>query len=256
VSRTEIFRQNADRAAALAEGIGDGHDTVPDSKWTTGELVAHLIAMCDNLTGMARGAGRPYAAVDTVAQENDEMIAEVTTHDTATLRDAAKRLADELAAGSPERMFKWHAGIDVTADTAAGIATGEMLVHGYDLAKALRQPWKIPPGDAAVVLDSLLNIVPNFVDQENAAGLRAVYDVRLRGRSSRYRIAFDDGACTVDRLEKVRDADCRMSADPVAFLLVSFGRRSQWWAAATGKVTAWGRKPWLGFKFASLLRAP
>jgi hypothetical protein len=50
--------------------------------------------------------------------------------------------------------------------------------------------------------------------------------------------------------------DCRISADPVAFLLVGYGRVSQWPQIARGKMVAWGRKPWLGVKFRSLLRKP
>src|SRR5207247_630052 len=109
--------------------------------------------------------------------------------------------------GPPDRQFRWHAGIDVTVRDGAGIGAGEMLVHGYDIAKALHEPWTIAPAEARAVLDSLIGVVPDFVDREAAAGLHAVYDVRLRG-GGRHRIAFDDGACTVEGMDKVPDADC------------------------------------------------
>jgi hypothetical protein len=37
----------------------------------------------------------------------------------------------------------------------------------------------------------------------------------------------------------------RLSADPMAYLLVGFGRSSLWPVIARGQIFAWGRKPWL-----------
>jgi hypothetical protein len=45
------------------------------------------------------------------------------------------------------------------------------------------------------------------------------------------------------------DADCRLSADPVAFLLAGSNRQSQWKTLLTGKMVAFGRKPWLALNF-------
>lgn len=252
----DSLRRSAEQAVTLVRGMDDPSRPVPGSDWTSGEVVAHLIAAANNLTGMSRSAGRPYASVDSIAEQNEVMNAEIHERDALALRAALAELSAELSKLPPDQIFRWHAGIDVTVLDAAGIAAGELLIHGYDLARALRAPWSITRADATQVLHSLIGVIPDFVDEEAAAGLHAVYDLRLRGDDRRYRIAFDDGACTVERVEKVAAADCRMSADPVAFLLVSYGRRSQWWAAATGKVAAWGKKPWLGFKFASLIRSP
>ena len=50
--------------------------------------------------------------------------------------------------------------------------------------------------------------------------------------------------------------DCHVSADPVALLLVAYGRRSQWVPILTGRLVAWGRKPWLGVRLVRYLVAP
>jgi hypothetical protein len=39
-------------------------------------------------------------------------------------------------------------------------------------------------------------------------------------------------------------------------MMIFWGRKDQWSAIATGKLMAWGRKPWLGFRFKSLIRHP
>ena len=50
--------------------------------------------------------------------------------------------------------------------------------------------------------------------------------------------------------------DCHVSADPVALLLVAYGRRSQWVPILTGRLVAGGRKPWLGVRLVRYLVAP
>jgi hypothetical protein len=50
--------------------------------------------------------------------------------------------------------------------------------------------------------------------------------------------------------------DCHLWADPVALMLVVYGRIGQWGPIARGRLLAWGRKPWLGLKFKNLFFNP
>lgn len=136
----------------------------------------------------------------------------------------------------------------------------EALVHGDDIATAERVPWQIAREHAALaimgfVLPVLATLDPRaLVDQEAAAGLRATYEISLRGRG-RAVLAFDDGRVTVDPSPAGR-VDCHIAADPVAFLLVMWGRRSQWSAIGRGQMVAWGRRAWLAPRLRSLMRNP
>jgi hypothetical protein len=94
-----------------------------------------------------------------------------------------------------------------------------------------------------------------FVNADKAAGLQATYQVRLRG-GGRINWIFDDGSLTVEEPPSTRPVDCHISADPAAFFMVFWERQSQWNAIAKGQLLAWGRKPWLGLKFRSLMRNP
>jgi hypothetical protein len=93
-----------------------------------------------------------------------------------------------------------------------------------------------------------------MLDAEQAAGLRATYDIRIRG-GDRFHFIFNDGALTIEE-PSARKVDCHISADPVALLMVAWTRQSQWSAIAKGKLLAWGRKPWLGPRFKGLIRNP
>jgi hypothetical protein len=77
-------------------------------------------------------------------------------------------------------------------------------------------------------------------------GANLKVELRVRGGSS-YVLCIEDGEGRV--ASKGAQVDCTMSVDPVAFLLVSYGRRPLWRAALTGKMLVWGRKPWTAIAF-------
>ena len=67
-------------------------------------------------------------------------------------------------------------------------------------------------------------------------------------------MAVKDGAAVVTAAG-VR-ADCTITADPVEFLLLGYGRIPQWSPVIRGKLRPGGRKPWLAMKFGTLLSSP
>jgi hypothetical protein len=113
-------------------------------------------------------------------------------------------------------------GIAVPRVTLACHILSESLVHGYDIAKALRVRWTIEPAHAALALMGFafpLLVRPDLhalVDQDSARGFDACYEVRVRGA----------------------------------------GRVSQWPVIVTGRLFAWGRRPWLAPRLRQVLRNP
>ena len=69
-----------------------------------------------------------------------------------------------------------------------------------------------------------------------------------------YRMAVDDGRAVVTAA--CEKADCVITADPVAFLLLGYGRVSQLSPVLRGQLRPGGRKPWLAMKFGTLLSSP
>ncbi len=172
----------------------------------------------------------------------------------------AAEFFSESANASPDEQFAWLVeGSTVSRATLTCHLLNETIVHGYDVGLAAGVPWKIDRAYAAMVLAGFVIPVLQaldpraMVDQEKAAGLHATFDVRLRG-GARFDFVFDDGAMRIEP-PAGRRADCHLSVDPVAMLMVGWDRKSQWPAIAKGQFVAWGRKPWLGPRFASLLRS-
>ena len=135
----------------------------------------------------------------------------------------------------------------------------ETVIHGYDIARATRTPWEVDRRDASLILYGFLLplfqvLGPAMVDQGKAAGLRAAFEVRLRGGRS-FVLVFEGGSVTVEE-PSARQVDCHLWVDPAAFLLVGWGRISQWRAIPKGQLLPWGRRPWLSLRLRGLLRNP
>lgn len=157
---------------------------------------------------------------------------------------------------TPETELTWHAQITLPATTMAAIVVGEVLVHGHDVAMASRQTWSMDADSARMTAMGLVPLLPHYVDREATADVRARVLLSLRGGQKQTRLVFvvDRGNLTVE--EPGARVDCRISADPAAFILVSYGRLSLLRPALTGKIVAYGRKPWLGLKLSGWLTNP
>ncbi|HEX8934537.1 MAG TPA: maleylpyruvate isomerase family mycothiol-dependent enzyme, partial [Pseudonocardiaceae bacterium] len=170
--------------------------------WTVRDVGAHLASGVPLYTGIVRGEGSTYTCLDRIAELNAAGITAITNRDRETLADQIESAVAEFVTavrttpGDPK--VAYHAGILLPVSSVTAILLGEMLIHGYDIAKASGRPWVIPPEHAGLVLRGALPILPYFVDRAAAAGVRASFDIRLRGKDGpRVQLAFDDGSVHV-----------------------------------------------------------
>jgi uncharacterized protein (TIGR03083 family) len=232
-----------------------GDKPIPGLEWTAGELGAHVLRAAAVYERAAVEGVDVWPDLTQGAVTNAEELTKIPDRDSTVIAD---KLATAFApvydawrrADGP---IHWAGGLMLPVEVVAGLQLGDVSVHGWDLARAAKAKWDIPREEAVLCLDAALSIAPHFL-APGAAGFTGTYDVRLRG-DGRHVLAFDNGALRVDPADAPR-ADCRLSADPATFLLASYGRVPVWRTAVTGAVMAMGRKPWLAFRFKSLLRSP
>ena len=177
------------------------------------------------------------------------------------IEERAQEYLDECAGHSPDESRPWLIeGTTVPLSALTGHLLNETVMHGYDIAHAAGRTWRIEPDHAAMVVRQFFAPIiqtcdpRTFVNAEKASGVQATYELHLRG-GARIQYMFNDGSLTVEE-PSTRRVDCHISADPAAFFMVFWQRQSQWNAIAKGQLIAWGRKPWLGLKFRSLIRNP
>jgi hypothetical protein len=140
----------------------------------------------------------------------------------------------------PLELFR---GLVVPTSTMLGVELGEVLVHGWDIARACGLAWPIEAHHASIALGSMLPVYPALVDKETAAGFTAVYEMRVRGNGTAV-FVFDRAELHLEAPSD-RAVDFRMSVDPASYLLLGMRRIPPWKPMLRGKVLVWGRRPWL-----------
>ena len=80
------------------------------------------------------------------------------------------------------------------------------------------------------------------------------YELSFRGGGPAVVVRVGDGELAVEPMISGTPVDCRISADPVAFLLVAYGRIGQLKPILRGQLLAWGRRPWAAVRFGSFIR--
>lgn len=225
--------------------------------WSASDVAAHLIDVAEAARTIARGEGTLFATSAGVTENNEKRLSERVDRDPYVLAGQFEEAAEAYAAtvegiqGDP--LVPW-ADFKIPVSALVSVDLGEWLIHGYDITSSQGNPWDIDPHRAAIAGRGISPVTEHYVDPEAGAGFTATIDLRLRGHGALH-FVFNDGDLSIEEPAD-RKVDVHLSADPVAFMLVGYGRISQWGPMATGKLLAWGRKPWVALKFASVLKNP
>jgi hypothetical protein len=274
----DVRRADSGSRAALAEAIGRSAElwrridnpsaSVPGLAWTVSQTAAHVVGDLREYTEALSNYVNGRHVSSEVPDELPWRLRKAVNahHLTVVPERDLRRLADMLEDTAVRYLA---AAATVDAYDPAAIATadglvlepafmtclllGEQLIHGLDIARGARQPWSISHEDALLVLPAVLALAPKYLRPDRSRGVHVSFELRMRG-GPRYRLAVDDGTGVVGAAGE--RADCVITADPVAFLLVGYGRIPQWSQILRGKLRAGGRKPWLAAKFGTLLASP
>ena len=245
------------RFTSLLRGVSEPNAPAVGT-WSAGDVASHVSSVFHNYVAMIEGNEPELAETpQAIEQINSMWLRRDTRRDpraaASRMEEAFHRLLERGRGISGDPPIKWHGGLSLPLSTVLCLALGEVLVHGYDLSASSATRWSIPVAEARTVLAGIIELAPHYVDEGAARTFSARYELRIRG-GVRATLTFDNGRLTLG-LPDGR-ADCTISAHPVAFLLVSYGRISVWGPVLRGQMMTWGRRPWLGLKLPSLLRNP
>jgi uncharacterized protein (TIGR03083 family) len=245
------------RLVGLLAAVPDPQAPTRRLAWTLGETSLHIADGPARYADFARGRARPEPTIDTGTIFAQNMAAQPERAPGVLARrletNTGRYLAEtaELPATHP---VPFYGGLTIELAAQSAILLGEFVVHGYDVARSLGRPWPIEAAHARLIVAGVTAVLPRYVDPTSAAGHTATYQVRLRG-GPRFQVRFDRGTATVGPSQPGA-ADCRLTADPVTFLLAMYWRRSQWPGILRGQLRAWGPRPWLGPRFQGLFLRP
>lgn len=246
----------ADSFAELALSIPDPDIEVAATPgWSITDVVGHVTMEPSRYRELALGRGAwPPRVVDLPAF-NARQIRALPTRDMNQLADklrtdTAELLATVSAFGDDPPTMNFDGDQRMRADRALGTLLGELVVHGYDIARTVHRPWPIAPTLVPLIMEGVHQILPGWVNPTRTGDHTAVYELRLRGLA-RYVYAFHKGRLTVNPSHPSR-VDAHISAEPVTALLMNYGRTGQLRETITGKLLVWGPRPWLALRLPGL----
>lgn len=147
------------RFIALVESLdpADAARPVPGLDWNVGETVAHVLTVvrrgfADRRRSATAGetAGLNQVCLDELPERDLGALARLLRHDVHTALDVVFPRIPE------DREFPFHGGVITTMTPALRILLGEYVIHGYDVARAVGQPWTIPDDEAFLLVPGQL----------------------------------------------------------------------------------------------------
>jgi hypothetical protein len=254
------------RSADLWRNIDKPDAPAPGLQWTAAETAAHVVGdIRDYTQALTRHTGGYMTHANRPTESPSRLSAKVNARHLEEIRERnLSRLADMLEVAA-DAYLNAAANADLSAEiatpnglvigppTMAALLLGEQLIHGLDISRTAKIRWPIAAADAFLVIPGVLTVAPQYLRPQRAAGVHISFELRMRGGAS-YRLAVDDGTAVVTAAGE--KADCHITADPVAFLLLGYGRIGQLSPVLRGQLRPGGRKPWLAMRFGTLLETP
>jgi hypothetical protein len=220
-------------------------------RWTLPEAACHVSHVIEKDTDALLRNPLPHVELSPAAVSiwTESMLDEDPERDVNALADRIDALGSaflDIGTSPPTEPVSWVGGTHLAPSAVACHLLEELLVHGFDVARAAREPWRIEPSYAALAITGA--VVP-IISASPQSWVRPNYDPRVRARieirlrrHGRFAMVLDD-ALSVEMPPASASADAYVSAAPEELLLVMLGRRSHWRALLGGGVMVWGRRP-------------
>jgi len=239
----EAVQRRAQEFASQMRSIADGSTPVPGLEWSVAELGQH-VACLPSFWQSQHDEGQGFERPADFAAYTAAAAAEITETDLNLLADRCEHEFVIFGERQKSNAQQWLYGVEMPARNMCGMALNELILHGRDLAAVSGAALPTyDPREANAAVDGICTTMPFFVDETRAqAQPDGVYHVHFRGgrdytwTKQGERLLVTDG--------RPKRADARLSTDPAMFLLSSLGRVSQLRAGLSGKMVAYGKRPW------------
>lgn len=241
------FERLARTADPLARSSG--------SDWTVHQMIAHVLTIAHRYRQIACGQDfrRAANARDLPALnrlEIDEVMAPMPE-----LLEELQALVPMMDAffdtcSDDGKIFVFHGGATVSGLTAQTNWLGELLLHGYDIARAVKTHWELSERDMLLVARGVMEIGPGYLRDGVSPNAEMCVAFHVHGARP-YLVDIRGGTAEIRerRPDDRPDAVLRLPASTLTQML--YQRIGPLGAARRGLLIVGGRRPWRALKLQS-----
>jgi uncharacterized protein (TIGR03083 family) len=269
----ESVRTTAGRFCELVASVPDPAARAT-AGWSVADVAAHVTTVASLETTLLRAAEWPFdmpglaeaiaaTTVDTVHGLNDQVMSHFIERDVPRLLGMLRRHVDLMLTASQDRdpgeTFSWLGEARLTLAGMLAHMVNELLIHGNDIARAVKVPWAMPAEDAALFFDLFTVGLADGDSGRLLDGSKRPLQRRIAvefrsGYTTPVTLVVRDGQMTAEPVGPGADAWVRF--DPATLNMMMFGRISKAHAILTRKIIIGGRRPWLVPAFLRTARFP
>ncbi|WP_447007457.1 maleylpyruvate isomerase N-terminal domain-containing protein [Saccharothrix isguenensis] len=272
-ARTAV-REAGERFADLVLSVPDP-SVLATEDWSVAVTAAHVTGIAWNNTAMVAETEQelpipgvtPHVATTTVDNIhtglNPGQLRSFTERDPVRLverlRASIDGMLDATADTDPRRTVGWLGGSQVPVAGVFAHMVNELLVHGRDVARAVKVPWPVADEQAALFFELfLVEIIRHgygcLLDDDRPVRPGRIAVEFRSDHTTPVVLVLNEGVVTVE--EPDGDSDVRLRFRPAGLNLALFHRMTYARAALTGAVVVRGRRPWLLPAFLRKVRLP
>jgi putative sterol carrier protein len=249
----------ASRVASLVRDQPTTNIPIRGTSWSIGDAAAHLIISQILSRKIFQGEKNPYrnARPETIAAMNAQLLSEFHERDGAKLATLltieTDNLLKEINRHEDSYTVRTHFG-EMDLLTVLSYNLCHVLIHGCAVALALKKPLPIEEEHIAMTFSFLKLAMHTTFNKEAAKDFTGSFAIHLRN-SVEFSIVIKDQSISIQD-SIIKDGDCHLYADSIAYFLMSTGVISPWRAVLQRKVKVSGKKPWIIMKLPKLFETP
>jgi hypothetical protein len=238
------------------------------------DVAAHVTTVAFLETVLLRASEWPFdmpglaetiaaTTVEKVHGLNDQVMSHFRERDVTSLLGMLRHHVDLMLSASQDRdpgeTFSWLGEARLTLAGMLAHMVNELLIHGNDIARAVKVPWVMPAQDAALFFDLFTVALAKGDSGRLLDGSKRPLQRRIAvefrsGYTTPVTLVVRDGQMTAEPAGPGADAWVRF--DPATLNMMMFGRISKLRAVLARKIVIGGRRPWLVPAFLRTARFP
>ena len=237
----------------------DPRARIPGGDWTVAQLGAHMVNVTHRYRQIIRGEDFRRAMSVTEMDVVNQAEMEALVAPVPELADQMQVVADEMddwfdAHPDDPDLVAFHGGAMISGLTAQTNWLGELVMHGSDVARAIKAPYVIDERDMLLVARGMMEYAHGFLrpDISPRTDVCVAFDIP---DARPWVIHIHDGIAECRARTPADRPDALMRTPASALTEVLYKRIGQLTAVRRGMLVVGGRRPWVALKLPSYFDA-